>query len=334
MGWWQVGTDTLAGGRFLVSPLAETTACLLALEYGGGYPGQRAWLDEHLPAYRERLAGDPVTAALIRAALGRNWLADFLTCTPTGAPGASFDEELALVRAAPPAAVRADLAVSLGRPVPEVLHRTDLAARAADLLDWVWTRAVLPYWPARRRILEADVLARTAQLTRGGWAAALDHLRPGTRWLGDGRLQINTYDYPPRDIAGARLFFIPVTAHRGWVSWTGDERSPGARYAVIYPGTGALAEPGGAPVPAGLANLLGPGRAGVLVLLDAPKSTTQLVALTAQALGSVGRHLKVLLDARLVQRRRLGRSVLYYRTAAGDALVHAQSAARDAGLHP
>ena len=85
-----------------------------------------------------------------------------------------------------------------------------------------------------------------------------------------------------------------------------------------------LAEAGLVPVPEALGTLPGPGRAGVLVLLDTPKSTTQLVALTGQGLGSVGRHLKVLLDARLVQRRRAGRSVLYYRTAAGDTLLAAQ----------
>ncbi|SCF73934.1 hypothetical protein GA0115254_11502 [Streptomyces sp. Ncost-T10-10d] len=43
-----------------------------------------------------------------------------------------------------------------------------------------------------------------------------------------------------------------------------------------------------------------------------------------QRLGSVGRHLKVLLDAGLAQRRRAGRSVLCYRTAAADVLVRAQ----------
>ena len=48
------------------------------------------------------------------------------------------------------------------------------------------------------------------------------------------------------------------------------------------------------------------------------------MALTGQGLGSVGRHLKVLLEARLVQRRRAGRSVLYYRTAAGETLLAAQ----------
>ena len=67
-------------------------------------------------------------------------------------------------------------------------------------------------------------------------------------------------------------------------------------------------------MPASLAALIGPGRARVLTLLDTPKSTTQLVALTGLGLGSAGRHLKVLLDAGLAQRRRAGRSVLYSRT--------------------
>ena len=42
----------------------------------------------------------------------------------------------------------------------------------------------------------------------------------------------------------------------------------------------------------------------VPVLLDTPKCATQLVALTGQALGSMDRHLRVLLDTGLVQRRR------------------------------
>jgi DNA-binding transcriptional ArsR family regulator len=92
----------------------------------------------------------------------------------------------------------------------------------------------------------------------------------------------------------------------------------------MYPCSGVLAQADSPPVPEALAMLLGPARAGVLVILDTPKSTTQLVALTGQGLGSVGRHLKVLLDARLVQRRRAGRSVLYYRTVAGETLLEAQ----------
>ncbi|MFC5754481.1 ArsR/SmtB family transcription factor [Actinomadura rugatobispora] len=320
MGFWQVGADTLARGRFVLSPLAETVACLKALEKGtAAHPGERAWLAAHLDTYRERLAADPVTALIVRSALGRRWNADFLTPAPSGEGEPTFHEELERVRETPPEAARAHLVMALERPLPESLRRRhDVADRAADLLEWVWTETVLPSWPRRRRIAEADTVARTRQLGRGGWAAALDDLRPGTRWLGGGRLQINAHDYPPRDISGAQLFFVPVTPRFGWVAWEEPYR-----YAVVYPCAGPLAEAGHAPVPEALARLLGAGRANVLVLLESPKSTTQLVALTGQALGSAGRHLRVLLDAGLVGRRRAGRSVLYYRTAAGDTLVRA-----------
>lgn len=322
MGLWQVNADTLAGSRFVVSALNETIACLVALQRAtAAHPGERAWLDAHLPAYRERLSGDPVTALLVRSGLNRHWNADFLTPTPPAEGEPSFAEALTRIRETPAEAARADLTVSLGGPLPSRLCRDDLPERAADLLEWVWAEAVLPYWERRRRIIEADILARTRQLSRHGWAAALDDLRKGMRWLGDGRLQINMHDHPPREISGARLMFVPVTPSRGWVSWEEPHR-----YAVVYPCSGVLAEADGAPAPEALGRLLGPARAGVLVLLESPLSTTQLVALTGQGLGSVGRHLRVLLDARLIRRRRTGRSVLYYRTNAGDVLVEASSA--------
>ncbi|MFJ2392818.1 transcriptional regulator [Streptomyces sp. NPDC087843] len=319
MGWWQVNADTLAGSRFVLSPLAETFASLKVLQSGtAAHPGERAWLDAHLPAYRRRLAEDPVTALLIRSGLGREWIADFLTPTPRGEAG--FEEEVARVREVPAADARAHLAVALRGPLPAALQRDDLPERAADLLTDVWTETVRPYWARRRRVLEADVVARSAQLSQGGWATALDALRPGMRWLGDNRLQVNHHEYPPREISGAELYFVPVTPQRhGWVSWEEPHR-----YAVVYPCVGALAHAGPEVVPASLGALLGPARAGVLVLLGSPLSTTQLVALTGQGLGSVGRHLRVLLDARLIQRRRAGRSVLYSRTAAGEVLVKAQ----------
>lgn len=193
----------------------------------------------------------------------------------------------------------------------------------------MWEETVRPYWERRRRVLESDVLARTARLGQGGWAAVLDSMRPGMRWLGENRLQVNLHEYPPREISGARLVFVPVTPQRtGWVAW--EERE---RYAVVYPCSGVLTDgrgiggegesEGGAVVPAALAALLGGARARVLVLLDSPMSTTQLCAVTGQTLGSVGRHLRVLRDAGLVRRGRAGRSVLYGRTAEGEVLVRA-----------
>jgi hypothetical protein len=320
MGWWQIDTDTLAGSRFVLSPLGETIASLKALELGAAaHCGERAWLDAHRPAYRARLADDPATALLVRAGLGGSWNADFLTPTPAGEGAPAFADELARIRETPAAAARDHMTVSLNGPLPGLLDRWDLPERAAGLLEWVWTQTVLPYWGQRRQIIEADVIARTRQLSQGGWASALDGMGPGTRWLGGSRLQVNTRDYPPRALSGARLFFIPVTPRTGWVSWDAPHR-----YAIVYPCSGVLAEVERTPVPESLGALLGTARAGVLVLLATPMSTTQLVALTGQGLGSVGRHLKVLLAARLIVRRRAGRCVLYYRTEAGDVLVAAQ----------
>lgn len=320
MGWWQISTDTLAESRFVGSALAETTACLITLTKGtAAHPGERRWLGTHLPAYQARLASDPITALLVRSSLRPRYLADFVTPTPTGDTDLTFHDELAQIRAWPADRVHADLEVALGGPVPQRLRRPDLAERIADLMEWIWTAAVQPDWDRRRRIIEADIVARTGQLGQGGWVTALEAMRPGMCWLGEGRLQVNPYDYPPRDLVGKRLLFVPVTPGVGWVCWAAD------RHAVIYPCAGVLADREPTPAPDALGALLGPARARVLVLLDTPKSTTQLVALTGLGLGSVGRHLKILLNARLIRRRRAGRSVLYDRTPAGEVLVGAQA---------
>ncbi|MBM7438912.1 helix-turn-helix domain-containing protein [Streptomyces sp. HB132] len=319
MGLWQIDTDTLARSRFVLSPFAETFASLKLLYAGtGGHPGEEAWLRAHLPGYRARLAADPVIAPLVHAAIGTSWIADFFC--PTSCVGESFEETAARVRAAGAEEARTNLRVSLRGPLPAVLEREDLPERATALLTYVWEETVRPYWDRRRRILEADMVARTAQVNQGGWAAVLDSLKPGTRWLGESRFQVNPLAYPPREIAsGAELLFMPVTPRTSWVSWEGRER-----YAVVYPCLGVLAEGHHRrPAPAGLGALIGTARAGLLALLGTPMSTTQLVAVTGQGLGSVGRHLSVLLGAGLVERRRAGRSVLYVRTGAGEVLMEA-----------
>ena len=318
MGLWQLNADTLARSRFVLSSFAETFAALKLLHAGvGTHPGEQVWLRDHLPEYRRLLAADPVTGLLVRAGLGRHWIADFLSPTPRDQE--PFEAAVARVRAVPPADARANLAVSLAGPLPAALERDDLPERAARLLEYVWEETVRPSWERRRRVLEADVVARTAQVSQGGWAAVVDALRPGrTRWLGENRLQVNLHEYPPREISGSELVFVPVTSKGGWVSWEAPDR-----YAIVYPCAGVLADHGGRPAPESLGALLGPSRAAVLTLLGSPMSTSQLTAVTGQALGSVGRHLRVLLDAGLVERRRAGRSVLYSRTAAGEVVVKA-----------
>jgi len=74
-----------------------------------------------------------------------------------------------------------------------------------------------------------------------------------------------------------------------------------------------------------LDRLLGPSRTAILIALEEPASTTQLVAALGQSLGAIGDHLAVLREAGLISRARSGRSVLYRRTPVGDALAAAQA---------
>ncbi|MBM6403273.1 winged helix-turn-helix transcriptional regulator [Phycicoccus sp. CSK15P-2] len=129
------------------------------------------------------------------------------------------------------------------------------------------------------------------------------------------------HDVPPKDLAEASLAFHPVQQGRGLVLWD----LPAHRFAITYPATGTgIVEP--AHVTTGLDRLVGGNRAGLLRLLVAPTSPTQLAARTGLPLGSVGNHLAVLRGTGLVVRRRSGREVLYWRTPLGDDLVHGERA--------
>lgn len=314
MGVWRIGADELADSRFVVSPLLETVGALMVLRRGCPRLDLQSWYRTHRPAYRELLASDPLWPALLDALFRPRWIADFIIPPPDPADR-TFHDALRRVREAVPDLSRDILLEGYGAPLPRILHRGDLAERSADLLEWVWTRTVRAEWPRRRQLLEADIVARTSQLTSGGWAVALAGMRPGMKWLGGNELRINAYEYPPRDLTGARLAFVPNTSPYGWVAW-----DPENRHAVIYPCAGTLVD-GGPSSPQALARLIGPVRAGVLSALDVPRSTSQLVALTGYGLGSVGGHLAVLRDAGLVVRRRSGRTVLYTRTTLGNRLA-------------
>jgi len=328
MGTWQVAADLLARSRFTVSPLQETVAALMVLDpftRRPVEPWQRAFRAAHQETFSSMLAGHPVRGDLLRHASRRRrpgapgWTADFLSMAPPHADP-DFDDELAMLDAWSEAAIRRELEWMHPGGLPRSLRRGGLREETAALIRWVWTSAVAPDWPRRKRVLESDILARTSRLSRHGWAGVVDGLAPGTEWLGDGLLRINDYDWPSRDLTDAtELFLVPVHAAGSWVAWT-----PPLRYALVYPVTGAMAPLSPSAVD-GLARLVGRNRATLVTLLDSPSSTSQLAALTGLPLGSVGNHLRVLLEAGLVLRRRSGREVLYWRTGLGDELAAAGS---------
>jgi DNA-binding transcriptional ArsR family regulator len=316
-----LSADLLASSRFVVSPLAETVAALTVLELPNG-PWQQAFHAANRDAFHEMLDRHPVRRDLIdRAWRPRRgdrpgWMADFLTTVPAS-PGMSFEEELGDLGAGwDDDRVRSALREVTAARLPGSLLRAGLHDELIGLLQWVWTLTVAADWPRRTRVLQADIVSRTTMLATRGWSGVVSTLGTSRRWLGDGRLQINRYDLPERDLTAAdTLLFIPVHSTGSWVAW--DEPT---RYAIVYPVTGALAVIGAASVH-GVERLIGANRARLLDALADPRSTTQLAALSNLPKGAVGNHLKVMFDAGLVLHRRAGREVLYWRTELGDSLI-------------
>lgn len=308
----------LAHSRFAISPMAEVVGALGHLRPRGSRV-DRAFVAAHGDAFRAMLADHPGRHALLQASWRPGWLADFLALPPAVASPA-FTDELALVEALGDKRIRADLRQVTGGPLPRVLTRPGVTAYATDLLEWVWTHTIASDWPRRERVLRADIVARSARLATHGWAGVLKDLGTDREWLAEGQLRINRGPYPTRELPStAQLSFVPAHWNASWVGWDLP-----LRYAVYYPVGGALAATDRA-ARGGLERLVGGNRAAILRTLADPATTTALVALTGLPVGSVGNHLRVLLEGGLVLRRRSGREVLYWRTALGDTLVAAGS---------
>jgi DNA-binding transcriptional ArsR family regulator len=307
-----VDADTLVNARFGTSQLTETVSALKLLR-APVEPWFRPWKDTHSAAFQAAVAANPIWSALLESAFGRSWVADFLTVPPLE-PDLTLDAELEYLTSLSDDHIRADLSV-VRTPLPEVmLSSSGLAQEAAGLLRWVWRATVEPEWPRRLRVLQADVVSRTSRLSEQGWSGVLRGLGPDVRWLGEGRIQVNRWDYPVTDVRGRDLMFIAAHTQRVNVSW----RLPD-RFALTYPVTGIFATTETPDEP--LVQLLGRNRARILVEAAEPVSTTLLVATTGLSLATISDHLRVLTDAGLLERRRSGRSVLYWQSDTGRRVV-------------
>lgn len=322
MGMWQVPVDLLARASFRRSPMAEVVGALQALRRPVDTI-ERGFQATHGEAFDSMLALHPDRAAVLeasyreRTSVAPGWAADYLGFPPRTADE-TYEDELARIAAVPEERMREYLIETMRRPLPAEFDDIDSVAAATGLLNWVWTQTVASDWPRRSRLLDADIVARTAVLASKGWAATVDGLGRQREWLADGRLRINAYDLPDRVLPpDAELSFVPTLGSGNWAGWDNEKR-----YAVFYAISGRLASPS-AERPDGLDRLIGRNRANVLRLLVEPASTTALVARTGMSLGAVGNQLAILLRAGAVIRRRSGRSVLYWRSPLGDALAAA-----------
>jgi DNA-binding transcriptional ArsR family regulator len=317
----EVSSADLAGCRFAISPLIETTSALRVLT-GHDLTGVLGpWVRRMRPRVASLRRDEPAVGALV-SLFRRDDNADFLHPPPAG-PHASFAEEIARVRATPPATARAELDRNLaGHREPAAYARRILAApdvvdRLADALTAAWTTLIAPEWPRLRAVLERDIVQRAGRLTAYGWAAALADLHPKVTWA-DGRIAVRHRVTTTAGLAGRGLLFVPSLFAD--LALTVDPPSP---FTLVYRARGVADILGPPVIAAGdpLAPLIGPARTAILRALAAPATTSQLAARLGMSLGNVGGHLAVLRAAGLVARTRTGRSVNYVATPLGDALL-------------
>ena len=327
--------------RFAISPLWELTCALARLAEsepgavrGRTVPALEPWLRRTRARYRELAREADIEVILTLegqaggAPAGPAYGVDFLTPVPTGVAG-TIGDLLARVRSTPAEQARREIADMLQHNPPaeprvrRILNSDQVAEYAADVLAIAWRVLLEPEWPMLRLILERDVVHRAGQLAARGWAAALADLTPHLQWH-DGHIEcarVTTDE--DAELGGHGLLFVPSVFIWPAVAFSLDPPWPPA---VTYPARGVAAlwerqQPAGTPEP--LDRLIGRSRAAILLALEDTASTTQLSAALGQSLGGLGGHLGVLRDSGLVTRARSGRSVLYRRTSAGDALVAA-----------
>lgn len=316
------GSDLLRC-RFAVSPLWETQAAVRVL----ARPEQQGY---HLPWLRR------IRDAAAGLELGPLWLLmpdgghcpDFFSPPPVG-PLASFEEEIAAVRAVAPELVRQDIATSLrgrpgalGSPAGQALLADPVRSlrELADLLERAWEVLVAPHWPRLRALLEADVAYHSRRLAAVGFERLLGELSPRLSWSGSTLTISDTKSLHSRVLGGQGLVLMPSVFV--WPATVGGFEDPWLP-AVVYParGIGGLWTEPGASTPETLARLLGRARADVLCALDEPAGTSALAHRLGLAPSSVSEHLSVLRAAGLLTSRRYGHQVLYERTPLGIALA-------------
>jgi DNA-binding transcriptional ArsR family regulator len=327
----EASSEDITASRFAISPLWELIQALRLLSGRWKHRDStplRPWLARTGDRYR-RLARE-TDLAVVNALETANWGADFVSPVPARVT-TTIEELLAEVRATPPQVAHRQIAEALRRQpadprVERILTGDDVTGYIADALAVAWESLLQPEWPTLRAILERDVVYRAGQLTSRGWAAALDGLHHRLSWQQD-HIELNIADDSEADLGGQGFLFIPSVFI--WPSVAVSFDLPGP-YVLCYPARGVAAlweQPtAGKHETDALGRLLGASRAKVLLALQEPASTTQLTAILGQSLGGLGGHLAVLREAGLAAKARSGRTVLYSRTPAGDALVAAAGA--------
>ena len=331
-----LSVDGLARTRLAHSPLWEAIFSLRAVANPTGSSLHEPWA----VAARSRLDGIDVDT-LLALWTPCSAVPDFLTPPPLSSRP-QFDEELRRVRATPPEQIRRDLQVTYEDALPpglESLYRRPGSNidKLVRLVGAYWERALADHWPRLRLVLEGDVVYRTRALAAGGAMAVFEDLHERVAWesgdvvIGAPEAADGGDDHRV-EINDRGLLLMPSAFI--WPFVATMFREP-AEPAVVYPsrGIGTLWQAEPAVGPEALAALIGRTRAGLLAMLDAPLSTSEVAQRSGLSIGGVSRHLAVLRESGLVASHRRWHAIVHHPTPLGVSLLGAdgQSSFAEAG---
>jgi len=320
-------TESLTRVRFAISPMFEVTRSVKAIKDPSGSALHLPWIEQALP----RL-GDLDLAPLLALQDAPDYNPDFVN-PPPSSPLAEFEDEVDAMLATPDEQIVAEVRYAYeGHELPAVLAPFEERPRQAieglaALIREYWERCHAEHWPRMRSLLEHDVLHRSRQIADGGTARLFCDLDSGVTWR-DGVLTIEGSCEGRLDLDERGLLLVPSVFV--WPKVTALTQEPW-QPTLVYParGVGMLWSPDECTAPEALERLVGSTRASLLSALDSPRSTTELAGELGLTAGGVSQHLGVLRDAGLVCGRRVGRSVLYLRSAEGDTLVEVSGGGGD-----
>jgi len=316
----------LAGTRFAISPLSETTRAMLLLANPSPPVVNLPWVRWARAQLGRRPLRLPRVWPLIVNELPTH--PEFLVPAPAvRAP--ELDDELARVRATPAEPVRASLRRVFGdHPWPdsatELFERPaeSLAEIAGELADF-HDRLVEPHWERIRPVLEADIAYRGGLLAGGGARSLFSDLHPDLRWSGGTLTLTDTDEGPSRCqvmLGPDGVVLMPSVFNWPLVSVS---RATSSQTTLLYParGTATVWDSGVTAAPDAVEELLGPARARLLSALRSPATTSALALRFGVTPSAVSQHLAVLHRSGLVDRERTGRRVLYQASELGLALL-------------
>ncbi len=309
--------------RFALSPVWEAVTSVRALSNNTAGSVHGPWLQKVRPI----IEGSDLT--LLRALIPPvGYIPDFITPAPPRR-STSLESGLAAIAATPHHLVVDEISkLHDENPHPLLPDLIAHPTKALDLitssLETYWRRAIEPEWRRMRSLLQEDLAFRLDELASGGIDRLFRNLHPSVRFSGS-RIEVDRpFSCDGEPMAGQGVLLVPCV-----FTWPAALPVTAAPHVptITYPprGLGRLWEDRQDTTDSPLADLVGRTRAAIVSHLDLPMSTTHLAHQLGVSAPTLSVHLGILRNAGVVDSRRDGRAVLYYRTSLGTQLLAASA---------